>query len=210
MTKNVPDGLFITFEGIEGSGKTTQSNTLTSMLSEAGYKVRQAIEPGGTPTGELIRQWVKSDTNITPLSELFLFSAARAALVETVIVPAMAVGTIVVCDRYQYSTTAYQGHGRGLDMDTIACLNWTSTGGLLPQLVILLDMPPGHTSTRKASVELDRIERESESFHLRVREGYLEQARLDPERWLVIDATRSVNEIAHAVWTRVGALLPDG
>jgi len=208
MTKTVPDGLFVAFEGVEGSGKTTQSEALARALSEAGYEVSLAIEPGGTPTGELVRQWVKSGTDITPLSELFLFSAARAALVETVIVPALKNGAVVVCDRYVYSTVAYQGHGRGLDLDTIAEMNRTATAGLSPRLAVLLDMPPGHTSIRKASADLDRIERESQSFHRRVRDGYLEQARLDPERWLVLDATGPIDDIGRAVWARVASMLP--
>ena len=207
MSKTVPDGLFVAFEGVEGSGKTTQSKALVRALSEAGYETTPTIEPGGTPTGESVRRWIKAGTDITPLAELFLFCAARTALVESVIAPAMEKGEVVVCDRYTYSTVAYQGYGRGLDLTTIADLNRTATGGLSPRLVVLLDMPPSQSASRKASIDLDRIERESESFHRRVREGYLEQARGDPDRWLVLDATQPIPDIARAVWRRVSALL---
>ena len=207
MSKTVPNGLFVVFEGVEGSGKTTQSKALKRALSEAGYEVTLTVEPGGTPTGERVRRWVKSATDITPMAELFLFSAARAALVESVIAPALEQGKVVVCDRYVYSTVAYQGYGRGLDLDTIAFLNLTATGELSPRLVVLLDMPPGQISSRKASTDLDRIERESQSFHRRVRKGYLEQARRDPDRWLVLDATEAVADISHTVWERVTSIL---
>ena len=209
MSNTIPNGLFVVFEGVEGSGKTTQSKAFKRALSEAGYEATLTIEPGGTPTGERVRQWVKSGTDITPLAELFLFSAARAALVESVIAPAMENGEVVVCDRYVYSTVAYQGYGRGLDLSTIADLNRTATGGLSPRLVVLLDMPPGQSAGRKASTDLDRIERESQSFHRRVRHGYLEQARQDPDRWLVLDATEPMADIAHAVWERVTSIFPE-
>ena len=114
---------------------------------------------------------------------------------------------MVVCDRYIYSTVAYQGYGRGLDLKTIADLNRTASGGLSPRLVVLLDMPADQSAGRKASAVLDRIERESQSFHRRVRHGYLEQARQDPGRWLVLDATEPVADITHAVWERVSAIL---
>jgi len=141
------------------------------------------------------------------LAELFLFSAARAALVESVIAPAMEKGMVVVCDRYIYSTVAYQGHGRGLDLKTIAELNHTATGGLSPRLVVLLDLPADQGAGRKASHALDRIERESLSFHRRVRHGYLEQARQDPDRWLVLDAAKPVADITRALWERVASIL---
>ena len=207
MSKTVPNGLFVVFEGVDGSGKTTQSKALKRALSEAGYDATLTVEPGGTTTGERVRHWVKSGTDIPPLAELFLFSAARAALVESVIAPAMEMGRVVVCDRYIYSTVAYQGYGRGLDLKTIADLNRTATGGLSPRLVVLLDMPADQSAGRKASAVLDRIERESQSFHRRVRHGYLEQARQDPGRWLVLDATEPVADITHAVWERVSAIL---
>jgi len=207
MSKTVPNGLFVVFEGVEGSGKTTQSEALKRALSGAGYEAILTVEPGGTPTGDYVRRWLKSGTGITPLAELFLFSAARAALVESVIAPAMEKGMVVVCDRYIYSTVAYQGHGRGLDLKTIAELNHTATGGLSPRLVVLLDLPADQGAGRKASHALDRIERESLSFHRRVRHGYLEQARQDPDRWLVLDAAKPVADITRALWERVASIL---
>ena len=202
------NGLFIVFEGVEGSGKSTQSRALTRRLTDAGYDTLLTIEPGGTPTGMQVRQWVKTGDGITPLAELFLFSAARAALVETVISPALADGKIVVCDRYIYSTVAYQGHGRGLNPDTIATLNETATMGVLPHLIVLLDLPPGHGFGRKTDDNLDRIELEEDDFHLRVRQGYLAQAQQDPDRWLVLDAAASQSDISDAVWDRISDLLP--
>ncbi|MCH9058453.1 MAG: dTMP kinase [Planctomycetes bacterium] len=187
--------MFIVFEGVEGSGKSTQSRALTLRLTDAGYDALLTIEPGGTPTGTQVRQWVKSGDGITPLAELFLFSAARAALVETVISPALAGGTIVVCDRYIYSTVAYQGYGRGLDTDTISALNKIATIGILPHLIVLLDLPPGHGFGRKTDDNLDRIELEEDDFHLRVRQGYLAQAQQDPDRWLVLDAGYVTGEV---------------
>ena len=149
----------------------------------------------------------KTGQGITPLAELFLFSAARAALVETVISPALADGTTVICDRYIYSTVAYQGHGRGLDSDTIAELNETATMGVLPDLVVLLDLPPDHGFGRKSDNELDRIELENDDFHLRVRQGYLAQAREEPDRWLVLDASASQPNLSDSVWNRVSDML---
>jgi len=200
-------GLFIVFEGVEGSGKSTQSQALTQRLTDGGHDVLLTIEPGGTPTGLEVRKWVKTGQGITPLAELFLFSAARAALVETVISPALADGTTVICDRYIYSTVAYQGNGRGLDSDTIAELNEDATMGVLPDLVVLLDLPPDHGFGRKSDNELDRIESENDDFHLRVRRGYLAQAREDPDRWLVLDASASLLNLSDSVWNRVSDML---
>lgn len=201
------NGLFVVFEGVEGSGKSTQSRELFCRLTDVGHDALLAIEPGGTPTGLQVRQWVKTGSGITPLAELFLFSAARATLVETVISPALADGKIVVCDRYIYSTVAYQGHGRGLDSGTINALNDTATMGILPHLIILLDLPPGHGFERKSDDKLDRIELENDEFHLRVREGYLSQAKQDSDRWLVLDASAPQSDISDAVWNRVSEML---
>ncbi len=201
--------IFVVFEGVEGSGKTTQSAKLARRLTEAGRDVRLTVEPGGTPTGESVREWVKTGSGLTPLAELFLFNAARAALVETVIAPALESGQDVVCDRYIYSTVAYQGHARGVDLRTIETLNSTATTGLEPDLVILLDLSPDQGFSRKAGSALDRIELEDSDFHLRVRQGYLEQAQNDPRRWLVLDATLPEPELTDAIWERVSALLAD-
>ncbi len=200
-------GIFVVFEGVEGSGKTTQSRSLQRRLSAAGHKTTLVHEPGSTPAGERIRRWLKTGTELTPLAELFLFSAARATLVETVIRPALARDEIVVCDRYTYSTVAYQGHGRGIDLRTIAELNDVASRGLVPDLVLLLDMPADDGLARKSGGARDRFEAESADFHHRVREAYLSMARQDPDRWLTIDSTRARAEVSIAAWERVSAVL---
>jgi dTMP kinase len=200
-------GLFIVFEGVEGSGKSIQSKALKRRLDEAGYPARLIREPGGTPTGESVRQWLMTGEDITPLAELFLFSAARTSLVESVILPALENSEVVVCDRYFYSTVAYQGYGRSLDMPVIRQVNEIATRGLLPHLVVLLDIPPEKGLERKGKGRLDRFEQEEYEFHRRVREGYLEQAMQDPDRWLVLDSTQPRNTIAEAVWQRLPKML---
>ncbi|HAL46326.1 MAG: dTMP kinase [SAR202 cluster bacterium] len=208
-SETAPKGIFVVFEGVEGSGKTTQSAKLAQRLTEAGRDVSLTVEPGGTPTGERVREWVKTGSGLTPLAELFLFNAARAALVETVISPALDGGQDIVCDRYIYSTVAYQGYGRGVDRRTIETLNSIATTGLEPDIVVLLDLPPDQGFGRKAGSALDRIELEDQDFHLKVRQGYLDQAQNDPKRWLVLDATLSESELTDAIWDRVSALLAE-
>ena len=200
---------FVVFEGVEGSGKSTQSRALNRRLQKAGLPTVLTHEPGGTPIGEQIRRSVKSRRQITPLTELFLFSAARAALVESVIGPALATGKIVVSDRYVYSTLAYQGYGRGLELDMIGDLNDIATKGLLPDLVVLLDLPAPVGLSRKSELRLDRIEGERTDFHRRVRQGYLDLARREPGRWLVLDATESRASLARSVWCRVSKLIAE-
>ena len=200
-------GLFVVFEGVEGSGKSTQSRALARRLTNAGYPGTLVHEPGGTPTGERIRRWLKSGHDISLLAELLLFSAARASLVESVIHPALSRAEVVVCDRYTYSTVAYQGYGRGLDLNTVRHLNEIATGGLLPALVVLLDLPPEDGLGRKATGRLDRFERERRDFHRRVRQGYVELARQDPARWLVLDASEPRASLLDAVWRRLSPML---
>ena len=201
--------LFIVFEGVEGSGKSTQSRALNRRLQKVGLPTKLTHEPGGTPIGEQVRRWVKGRRQITPLAELFLFSAARAALVESVIGPALAAGKVVVSDRYIYSTLAYQGYGRGLEQDMIRDLNEVATNGLLPDLVVLLDLPAPEGLGRKAGDQLDRIESEQADFHRRVRQGYLDLARQEPGRWLVLDATGSKASLARSVWCHVSELIAE-
>ena len=204
-------GLFVVFEGVEGSGKTTQSRALKRRLTREGYQATLLQEPGGTPTGERIRRWLlKGDRHISPMAELFLFSAARAPLVESVIRPALDRDEVVVCDRYIYSTVAYQGYGRGLALDTVRQINLMATGGLLPELVILLDLAPDDGLHRIAERPLDRIEQEQSGFHRRVRQGYLEMAQQDPQRWLVLDSSQSKASISDLVWMRLSKMLRVG
>ena len=199
--------LFVVFEGVEGSGKSTQSRALNRRLQKAGLPAMLTHEPGGTPTGEQVRRWIKGRRQITPLAEVLLFSAARAALVESVIAPALAAGKSVISDRYIYSTLAYQGHGRGLELDMIRNLNGVATNGLLPDLAVLLDIPAPEGLGRKAGKRLDRIESEQTAFHQRVRQGYLDLARREPSRWLVLDATESRASLARSVWCHVSKLI---
>jgi dTMP kinase len=200
-------GLFVAFEGVEGSGKSTQSRALKRRLAGAGYSVTLAHEPGGTPAGELIRRLLKRGPDIPPIAELLLFSASRAALVESAIRPALHRGEVVICDRYIYSTLAYQGYGRGLPLDTVRRLNEVATGGLIPHLVVLLDLPPEAGLARKSSGPADRFEQERQEFHERVRQGYLRLAKDEPARWLVLDASASKASLAKAVWERVSGML---
>ncbi len=200
-------GLFIVFEGIEGSGKSTMCSKLYDTLTEIGRTVITVREPGSTPTGEKIACWVKSGKDIVPLAELFLFAAARISLVENVIRPALQQGTIVICDRYIYSTLSYQGYGRGLDRDMIENVNTLATNGLIPDLIVLLDLPAKLGIARKSNRDLDRIEREDEKFHDKIQAGYLDLAKRDPDRWLVIDSSLPITRITGIVWTRVSDML---
>ena len=201
--------LFISFEGGEGSGKSTQAKAFYQRLSEASIPVVLYHEPGTTSLGSKVRRLLKSPkgTEISPLAELFLMAAARAQLVTELIRPNLDKGTIVVCDRYADSTVAYQGYGRGIDMKVIQVVNNSATQGVLPDLVVLLDIPVEVGLARKKSARPDRFESEEVSFHQRVRNGYLEMARADSQRWLVIDATLPKEEIRRRIWDRVKRLL---
>ena len=192
-------GLFITFEGIDGCGKSTQLEIFRKYLSERG-SVHQIIrEPGGTAIGERIREILldKVNTGMKPETELLLFEASRSQIVREVIRPALEEGVIVICDRFYDSTTAYQGYGRYLDIEQVKALNKYATDGLKPDLTFLFDISPQEASDRMGSrdKESDRLDSESSEFANRVRNGYLEIAEDDPERVRVINASQSVNEI---------------
>ncbi len=164
-------------------------------------------EPGGTPLGEVVRRWLKSRPGTEPVAELFLFMAARAQLVRQVLRPALERGQVVVCDRFGASTVAYQGYGRGLELGLIQQLNGWATGGLAPDLTVLLDVPVEVGMGRKAKPGNDVFEGAGLEFHRRVREGYLAQARQEPQRWLVVDGSRPRREVAEVVWRRVEPLV---
>jgi len=202
--------LFITFEGGEGCGKSVQARALYRRLVRLDIPVLLTHEPGGTPFGQRIGRWVKwaQNTEISPLTELMLFNASRAQLVAEVIQPELEEGKVIICDRYADSTTAYQSYGRGLALAMVKAVNRAATRGLTPDLTILLDMPVAEGLARKGTRKQDRFEQEGLAFHQRVREGYLELAANEPERWLVIDATQSKEEIARIIWQRVSQLLP--
>ena len=200
--------LFITFEGGEGSGKSFQSNVLLKLLTREEIPAIQTREPGGTPLGEDITKCLKWQTSpISPLAELLLFNASRSHLVETVINPALEEGKVVICDRFTDSTVVYQGYGRQLDMETIEKINALATGGLKPDLTILMNILPGIGLARKRGQKRDRFEKESLTFHNRIRRGYLELAAKEPDRWLVIDAGKSKQDIAREIWQKVRELL---
>ena len=164
-------------------------------------------EPGGTPSGESIRRLLKGHRSFRPMSELLLFEAARAQLVESVIRPGLDGGTTVICDRYTASTVAYQGHGRGLDLALIQQLNEMATGGLVPDLTVLLDLSPLVGLSRRGTAGSDPFESAPQEFQSKVREGYLAQAAEAPERWLVLDGSRPQSELSREIWTKVQPLL---
>ena len=189
--------MFITFEGIDRSGKTTQARMLAEALGENAVLVR---EPGGTPAAERIRDLVKED-ELSPISETLLFSAARADLIERVIRPALMAGKTVIGDRYVDSTVAYQGGARGLGIDRVEELNRWLTGDLWPEVTFLLDVDPGMASERAG--ELDRFEREGESLQRAVAAAYDELAQRHPERYVRLDGTRAPEEVHREVLARV-------
>jgi len=203
---------FITFEGGEGCGKSTQTRILYRRLRKLAVPVLLTHEPGVTALGKKITQTLKWNKNvaISPISELLLFNVSRAQLVTEVLKPELAKGTVVICDRYTDSTIAYQSYGRGLDLEMVKTVNRISTQGLLPNLTVLLDVPPEIGFKRKQGDKPDRFEALDLSFHRRVRKGYLELAKTEPERWLVIDGLQSKEAIAAIIWRAVSKMLKDG
>ncbi len=189
-------GLLITVEGVEGSGKTTQCRLLAQWLQGQGHLVRETSEPDGSPIGAAVRVIFEQDgASLTPLTEAFLFVAARQLHVTQVIAPALAAGEIVLSDRYADATLAYQGYGRGLDLQTIRELNALATGGVLPDLTLVLDLDPAVGLKRLGSRRLDVFEKMDLAFHRRVRQGYLEIAREEKRRVVVLDADRAEERI---------------
>jgi dTMP kinase len=169
-------------------------------------------EPGGTLFGKRLGRWLKwsRGTDIPPLVELMLFNASRAQLVSEVIQPSLKSGKVVISDRYADSTTAYQGYGRGLDLQMVRATNNAATQGLKPDLTVLLDMSAEDGLARKEGRGKDRFEQEDLAFHQRVRQGYLKLAASEPKRWLVLDATQSRQKIAVIIWEKVKQLLSSG
>lgn len=193
--------MFITVEGCEGCGKSTQARLLHSNLLSKGIPATLTQEPGGTPLGLAVRDLLKlrRDLDIRPEAELMLFNACRAQLVRDMIRPALDAGKTVVCDRFADSTVAYQGYGRGLDLGQIEYVNRIATGGIKPDITILLDIQPETGLERKRNIEADRFDNESILFHRRVREGYLREAGKEPERWVVIKAEQPIESISKAI-----------
>ncbi len=201
-------GTFVTLEGGEHAGKSTQVAALVERARDAGIETITCREPGGTEIGERLRAALFGLGRApTALTELLTFSAARAELVATVIQPALEGGaSLVLCDRFTDSTVAYQGYGRGLDLDTIAAVNRAATGGLVPDLTVLLDVATETALTRQADGS-DYLEREAKEFHERVRTGFLRCAEKEPERWLVLDGASERAAITSSIWERIEALL---
>lgn len=212
-------GIFITFEGVEGCGKTTQMRLLKERLEAAGERVTATREPGGCPIADQMRAILLDAKNsaITPLAELLLYAAARAQHVQEVITPALERGETVLCDRFTDATLAYQGHGRELDLDVIRQLNALATGGVQPDLTVLIDCPVQIGLSRALSrieatsgAREERFELESVRFHDRVREGYLALAREFPERFVVVDGSGDVTRTEVLVMAALRDRLPQG
>jgi dTMP kinase len=197
-------GVLITFEGVEGSGKTTQMLGLARWLKRQGYRVERTCEPDGTGLGRAVRRLFEHGPQ--PLSEMFLFLAARHQHVAERIGPWLQRGRIVLCDRYTDATVAYQGYGRGLDPELIRELNVRATGGVLPDLTLLFDLDPA-VGFRRIGRRRDHFERLTLAFHRRVRRGYLEIQRAEPKRVRVIDAAATPSAIAAQVQATVGEFL---
>ena len=210
-------GVFIAFEGGEGAGKSTQAVILKDTLCRQGLRATLLNEPGSTPAGDYLRQYLVSDRPISPAAELLLFEASRAELVAERVLPDVAAGAVVVCDRFAGSTIAYQGYGRGLDLAAVEWLNDFATGCRYPDLTILLDIDPviGLTRVNSRLLQLalpmgdapDRFEDEAMAFHDRVRRGFLKQADANPQTWRRIDGSRSIEAVAGEVWGVVSPLL---
>ena len=211
-------GFFITFEGVEGSGKTTQSTLLADALRAHGHDVIDTREPGGTPVGQSLRQLLlrpstgqPTDT-LAPSAELFLMLADRAQHIHEVILPSLQAGRIVLCDRYADSTTAYQGHARGFDLAEIVRLNALVCGACRPQLTFVLDLPVDvglrRARERRGAAAVDRFETASVAFHERVRAGFLSIARAEHERVCLIDAAQDIEAVHAGILEGVHKRLP--
>ena len=199
--------MFVAFEGGEGAGKSTQESRLAAALTQRGHDVVRTREPGGTPAAEQIRTVLLSrdNTGLDPRAEALLFAAARGDHAARLIRPALDRGAIVICDRYLDSSVAYQGYGRDLGPDRVRDLSLWATGGLVPDLTILLDIDPQVGLSRVA--DPDRLESEPLDWHRRVRDGFLAIAAANPDRYLVLDASGDIDDLAARIEQRVLALL---
>ncbi|MBU1701930.1 MAG: dTMP kinase [Candidatus Eisenbacteria bacterium] len=200
-------GVFISFEGGEGSGKSTQILRLAESLKSSGFQVVVCREPGGTPLGEAVRDLLLKIRKDPPaaLTELLLLESSRSHLVQQVILPALKEGRIVLCDRYADASMAYQWGGRGLASDLVRNLNKTATGGLTPDRTVLLDMDPSEGRRRqgRAGMDTDRMESENLEFHSKVRCAYLSLAKEEPGRFIVVDAAQGIDQLAEEILRQV-------
>ena len=204
-------GWLVAFEGVEGAGKSTQLRLLGRALEGLGREVVATREPGGTPLGERVRVILldASSAGMHPRAEALLFAAARAQLVEQVIRPALERGAVVLCDRYLHSSLAYQGAARGLGVDEVAAVNRWGTGGLLPDVVVLLDLDPSVGLERRSGTR-DRIEDQEVEFHQAVGRAFRALAKADPDRFVVVDAGPTPEQVAERVCAAVLARLEGG
>ena len=203
-------GVFVVFEGIEGSGKSTQARMLSEWLAARGVPHGRVREPGGTPVGEEIRRLILESDHLPARAELFLALAARALHVDEVLAPALAAGEVVVADRYELSTFAYQGYGRGLPLEEVRRMNELATGGLSPDVTLLLEVPVavGEARRREAGRGADRIEGAGPAFHARVAEAYALLAETEP-RVERVDATADPEQVHAEVLRRLNARFPE-
>jgi len=201
--------MFITLEGPDGSGKTSQVKPLVDFLTAKGYPIFTAREPGGTSISEQVREILMrlDNTAMNPRTETLLFCAARAQLVAEVIRPQLEKGSIVLLDRYADSTLAYQGYGHGNDLDLIRSILLFATGGLKPDLTLLMDIDSetGLRRRKQGGGEWNRLDAYELELHQRVRAGYLEMAKAEPQRWVVIDAGQPIEKVAAAIWQAISA-----
>jgi dTMP kinase len=206
-------GYLITFEGSEGSGKTTQVNRIAERFEKHNYEVLVTREPGGTPIGEEIRHILMHSENgsaMTPETELLLFAASRAQLVREVIAPAVSAGKVVLCDRFLDSTTVYQGVGRRIASGPVQMINEFAVGRVMPDVTVIIDLPAevGLERARRRAREMpDRMEQENIEFYRKVRQGYLILAKTLPGRYIVVDGTGSIEEVEETIWRELKKLV---
>jgi len=198
-------GIFVTFEGVEGSGKSYQAKAFYNKLTKLAIPAVLTHEPGGTAAGERITRLLKwgKEANLSPLTELMLFNASRTQLITDIIKPGLENGNVVICDRFTDSTLAYQGYGRGLDPALIKQMNNIASQEIKPDVTILLDIPSEEGLARKDAAKPDRFHQENMAFHKKVRNGFLQLVAAEPERWVVIDGRLSKSIIASIIWEKV-------
>lgn len=205
-------GYFIVLEGVEGSGKSSETELLARQLRSKGHDVVVTREPGGTRIGEQIRNITHDPANVDldPMTEAYLMAASRAQHVREIIAPALEDGKIIISDRFVDSSIAYQGYGRDLGAKDIAALNELAVDGARPDIVFLLDAPPafGLARLEQFGKKKDRMDMQKKDFYDRVREGYLSLAKHNPSRYVVVDATKSIEEVASVIWNILSARVP--